>query len=123
MRETTKKSWLVSFLLLAGIAAIFVLSFLLAPKPGAADGEAFGGTDALVTEHLEATGVEPWFHPLVELGSGELESGLFALQAAIGASIGGYALGNLRGRAAARRDAGADPSDVVTLTEPISGRA
>lgn len=93
----------VTPVLLAAIVAIFALCMVLAPRPG--DGEeGFGGTDSVVTEILEKDGVEPWFQPLFEPNSGEVESGLFALQAALGAGIFGFALGNLRGRSATRRE-------------------
>ena len=80
------------------LVGIFCLSFFLAPRPASEDEEPFGGTDAAVTTMLEEDGAEPWFNPVFEVGSGELESGLFGLQAALGAGILGYALGNLRGR-------------------------
>lgn len=41
---------------------------------------------------------EPWFSPLFEPKSGEIESLLFALQAAIGSGIVFYGLGYMRGR-------------------------
>lgn len=88
----------VTFALLAAIVVIFAISFALAPRPSDADAEAFGGTDSVVTEILEEGGVEPWFEPFFQPESGEIESGLFAMQAALGAGILGYALGNLRGR-------------------------
>ncbi len=93
----------VNLALLGAVALILIGSFLLAPRPGG-DEEAFAGTDSVVTETLESDGVEPWFSPVFELGSGELESGLFALQAGIGAGVLGYVLGNLRGRAKARKE-------------------
>lgn len=62
-------------------------------------GAEFEGTDAgaetVVAE--QAPDYEPWFHPLAELPP-EVESGLFALQAAIGAGIVGYVMGVYRGR-------------------------
>lgn len=94
-------AWITALLLL-GIAAIFAISMALAPRPAEADAEAFGGTDAAVTDVLAEKGVEPWFEPIFEPGSGEIESGLFALQAALGAGAFGFALGNLRGRKAER---------------------
>lgn len=94
-------SWWVVAILLAILVAIFALSFSLAPK--AAEGEeAFAGTDSVVTEVLKDRGVEPWFTPLFEPDSGEVESGLFALQAALGACVLGFALGNLYGRSKER---------------------
>ncbi|BEH01672.1 energy-coupling factor ABC transporter substrate-binding protein [Brooklawnia propionicigenes] len=108
----SKKNPWITFGLIAAIIAIFVLSFALAPKPG--DGEeGFTGTDSVVTETLEQEGTEPWFQPIFEPGSGEIESGLFALQAALGAGIVGFALGNLRGRAKSREEfAAAGPAPV-----------
>ncbi len=41
---------------------------------------------------------EPWFSPVWEPPSGEIESFLFSLQAAIGALMIGYFLGYYRGR-------------------------
>ncbi|MBK7820651.1 MAG: energy-coupling factor ABC transporter substrate-binding protein [Tessaracoccus sp.] len=99
-----RNDWFIGLGLVAALVVIFVLSFTLAPAP--ADGEeAFGGTDAAVTAILEEdNGVEPWFNPIFEPGSGEIESGLFAVQAALGAGILGFALGQLRGRAAMKRE-------------------
>ena len=58
----------------------------------------FGGTDAAVTESIEKDGYQPWFQPVVSLDSGELEAGLFAVQAAAGAGVLGFVLGTLRER-------------------------
>lgn len=114
VKGTRMNPWVVVGLL-AAIVAIFALSFTLAPKPSGDDAESFGGTDSVVTGILEDRGVKPWFSPLFEPGSSEVESGLFALQAAIGAGIAGFALGNLRGRAAARRqDDASDAPDAPT---------
>lgn len=103
----------VTIALILAVFAVLGFSFVMAPRPTDPDAEAFAGTDAVVTQILEDDGVEPWFKPVFEPGSGEIESGLFALQAALGAGVLGYALGNLRGRRAAalERDAAAEPSD------------
>ena len=98
------KDWFIGLALVTGIVAIFELSFVLAP-PAEEGEEAFAGTDAAVTAILEDEyGAEPWFSPVFEPGSGEIESGLFAVQASIGAGILGFALGQLRGRAAMKRE-------------------
>ncbi|WP_017627718.1 energy-coupling factor ABC transporter substrate-binding protein [Nocardiopsis chromatogenes] len=62
--------------------------------------EPFSGADAQAEQTVEeiAPSYEPWFSPLYEAPSGEVESGLFALQAAVGAGIIGYTLGVLRTR-------------------------
>jgi cobalt/nickel transport protein len=60
----------------------------------------FGGSD----DHAEKAigemqpGYEPWFKPLFEPPSGEVESLLFASQAALGAGVMGYVIGLYRGR-------------------------
>jgi len=98
------KHWAWAGLLIAAFVGIFAFSFAMAPAP--ADGEeSFVGSDSVVTGLLEDDhDIEPWFNPIFEPGSGEIESGLFAMQAALGAGILGFALGNLRGRAVQRRE-------------------
>jgi cobalt/nickel transport protein len=49
-----------------------------------------------VIEDLTGGTYEPWFQPLWEPPSGEIESLLFSLQAAIGAVIIGYFFGYYR---------------------------
>lgn len=77
--------------------------------------EAFGGTDdgaeAVVEE--QDPDYEPWFDSIVGELPGEVESGLFALQAALGAGLVGYALGNYKGRSRAERKLAA-PTDTTS---------
>ncbi|HMR50176.1 MAG TPA: energy-coupling factor ABC transporter substrate-binding protein [Arachnia sp.] len=97
------KHWGWAAVLIAAFVGIFAFSFAMAPAPAEGE-ESFAGSDSVVTGVLEDHGVEPWFDPIFEPGSGEIESGLFAMQAALGAGILGFALGNLRGRAVQRRE-------------------
>ena len=66
-----------------------VLSFLPLLLKAGSD---FEGADGLAEEAILelADGYEPWAEPLFEPPSGEIESLLFGLQAAIGAGFIGY---------------------------------
>ena len=57
----------------------------------------FGGADGMAGELVEESDpdFEPWFQPILEPASGEVESMLFALQAAIGAGVVGFILGRI----------------------------
>lgn len=102
----------INALLLLVVAALAVLPLAL----GLGDGqeEPFTGADAQAETAITeiAPDYEPWFSPLYEPPSGEIESALFALQAALGAGVLAYYFGVRRGRrqgelrAAARQDGG-----------------
>lgn len=83
------------------LAAVVV--FMVALTLGGHRGD-FGGTDAEATASIEAVdpSYRPWFQPLWTQPGGEVESGLFALQAAVGAGVVGFALGSLRERRRSR---------------------
>lgn len=88
-QATKQQNWLlaIAVLVLAVVPLIFVR------------GE-FGGSD----DHAEKAigelypGYQPWFKPLFEPPSGEVESLLFASQAALGAGVIGYVIGLYRGK-------------------------
>ncbi|MEU9736704.1 energy-coupling factor ABC transporter substrate-binding protein [Streptomyces sp. NPDC048002] len=119
-----KKNTKVNLLLLLVVAALAVLPLALGlgdhkeePFAGA-DGEA----ETAITE-IEPD-YEPWFSPLYEPPSGEIESALFALQAALGAGVLAYYFGVRRGRREGEQralrsvpDAGGVP-DGVTVKSP-----
>ncbi|MDO5676960.1 MAG: energy-coupling factor ABC transporter substrate-binding protein [Propionibacteriaceae bacterium] len=90
-----KKDWLIAAVLVLALVIIYAVVIALAPS-----GAEFVGTDATANELLDA---EPWFEPLFSPGDlgGELESGLFALQAGLGGVLLGFALGRLGRRNAA----------------------
>lgn len=83
---------------------LIILVFIIAVVPlalyeGLGEDEGyFGGADGEASEVIEDTGYEPWAEPLWEPPSGEIESLLFAVQAAIGAIIIGYFIGYWRGQ-------------------------
>lgn len=95
-----------NMLLAAGVVALALTALVRVPT---GNGEAFGGTDDQASAVIEALrpGYKPWFAPLWEPPSGEIESLLFGLQSAAGAGALFYCLGYWRGRrtAAKGRDA------------------
>jgi cobalt/nickel transport protein len=94
------KKWTI--ILLIAVVALAVLPLLVAGggEFGGADGEA----ETAITEI--DPGYTPWFSSIWEPPSGEIESLLFALQAAIGAGLVFYVLGYYIGRAKGREQAG-----------------
>lgn len=76
-----------NLLLLAAAAAIVILPMALG-LPGE-----FGGSDAQAQAEIEESGYRPWFAAIWTPPSKEVESLLFAAQAALGAGILGYILG------------------------------
>ncbi|GAA2460570.1 energy-coupling factor ABC transporter substrate-binding protein [Streptomyces glaucus] len=88
----------INTLLLLAVAALAALPLLLGL--GDHKEQPFAGADAeaetAVTEIRPD--YEPWFSPLYEPPSGEVESALFALQAALGAGVLAYYFGLRRGR-------------------------
>ncbi|MFF5789263.1 energy-coupling factor ABC transporter substrate-binding protein [Streptomyces sp. NPDC012693] len=97
----------INTLLLLVVAALAVLPLALGlgdhkeePFAGA-DGEAETAITELQPDY------EPWFTPLYEPPSGEIESALFSLQAALGAGVLAYYFGLRRGRRQGAARAGA----------------
>ena len=86
---------LTNVLLVVLAAAIFVLALVMGTRSGD-----FGGTDAAATETIEKSDPDykPWFEPFWTQPGGEVESGLFAMQAALGAGFLGFVLGTFRER-------------------------
>lgn len=80
---------------------LLVLVVILAAVPlWMCRGAEFGGADGMAAELIEETvpDFEPWFEPLLEPASGEIESLLFALQAAVGAGVVCFVLGRITAR-------------------------
>lgn len=92
----------LTFIVIAGIATIGLLTIFIPQMLGITP--EWGGADDAASEIIENTGYEPWFSPIWEPPSGEIESLLFALQAAIGAGIIGYIAGLYRGRQEKNRE-------------------
>jgi cobalt/nickel transport protein len=91
----------VNLALVIAVVALFAVPLALRlGASGAPEGESYGGSDGLAVSAIEEVdpGYSPWFNPLFDSSSGEVESGLFALQAALGAGVFGFTLGRLSGR-------------------------
>ncbi|GAA0908892.1 energy-coupling factor ABC transporter substrate-binding protein [Streptomyces thermoalcalitolerans] len=119
MRKNTR----TNLLLLLAVVALAVLPLVLGL--GDHKEEPFTGADAeaetVITE-LEPD-YEPWFSPLYEPPSGEIESALFAVQAALGSGVLAYYFGLRRGRrqgeqrARARQAAAEDAGSTAEKSE------
>ncbi|MEU6683317.1 energy-coupling factor ABC transporter substrate-binding protein [Streptomyces sp. NPDC046832] len=94
MKRNTK----INLLLLIAVAALAVLP--LAFGLGDHKKEPFTGSDGEAETAITELkpDYEPWFSPLYEPPSGEIESALFSLQAALGAGVLAYYFGLRRGR-------------------------
>lgn len=94
-----------NMLLAAGVIALAVVP-LLTIVPGPNRAEVFGGSDDHASQLI--TTIRPdyhrWITPLWEPPSSEIESLLFAVQAAIGTGAVAYCLGYWRGRRRERAD-------------------
>jgi len=93
------RSTLINWLIVLAVVALAAVPLFLGSATG------FGGADGIAAAQIEAanTGFEPWFTPFFE-PSPETASGLFALQAAIGAGFLGYFFGVARTRRRLNRD-------------------
>ena len=85
------KVWQKNLILIALVVIIAALPLWLLPNAE------FGGADGQAEEVVQELnpGYQPWFEPILEPASGEVESLLFALQAAIGAGVVGFVLGRM----------------------------
>ena len=88
-QATSQQNWLlaVAVIVLAAFPLIFVR------------GE-YGGSDDKAEKAITEIqpGYKPWFNHFFEPASGEIESLLFASQAALGAGVVGYVIGLYKGR-------------------------
>ncbi len=83
---------------------VVIVAFPLAYYNGKGEEQGyFGGSDDQGSQYIESTGYHPWFSSIWTPSSGEMESLLFTIQAAIGAIIIGYILGYYKGMAKERK--------------------
>ena len=85
------KVWQKNLILILLVVALAALPLWLCR------GAEFGGADGAAEELITQSNPDyvPWFQPILEPASGEVESMLFALQAAIGAGVVGFILGRI----------------------------
>jgi len=95
VKQEHRNNGLVKNLVLIAI----VIGLAVVPLFMVKDAE-FGGADGQAEEAITEINAnyKPWFSPVWEPPSGEIESLLFALQAALGAGFIGYYIGYARGR-------------------------
>lgn len=92
--KDNKKANKNNFIMLLIAVALIVTPLVL--KPGAEYGGSDGQAEDAITEI--SPDYKPWFSSLYEPPSGEIESLLFATQAALGAGIIGYYLGSRKAK-------------------------
>ncbi|KEA50639.1 MULTISPECIES: energy-coupling factor ABC transporter substrate-binding protein [Mangrovibacter] len=83
------------------VVALMVMPFFIN------HGGEYGGSDNQAEEQIKVIdpAYHPWFQPLYEPASGEIESLLFTLQGALGTAVIFYILGYWKGKASrAERD-------------------
>ncbi|MEG3833290.1 MULTISPECIES: energy-coupling factor ABC transporter substrate-binding protein [unclassified Microcoleus] len=88
-QATSQQNWMlvIAVIALAVIPLVFVRG-----EYGGSDGEAQKAIAEIQPDY------QPWFNHFFEPASGEIESLLFATQAALGAGVIGYAIGLYKGR-------------------------
>lgn len=108
MSTPQTKSGLSGVMLTIGLLALAIAIATGSLLYGArTEGAEFAGADGQAEEVITRihSDYQPWFSPLIGELPGEVESGLFALQAGIGGIILGGAIGWYAGRLRGRREA------------------
>ena len=87
-------SWLLGTAVILSFAPVLIFQ-----------GKEFKATDSINITAIEAVkpGYKPWFAPVIKPSGGEIETFLFATQAAIGAGVTCYILGLYKGRTERRK--------------------
>ncbi len=88
-----------NWLLISAVVVLAIAPLIFVKgEYGGADGEAQEAITKIEPEY------KPWFQPVFEPPSGEIESLLFSSQAALGAGLIGYSIGLYRGRSEKQRE-------------------
>ena len=94
MRKLTSNWWLLGIVATLSFAPVVIFQ-----------GREFKATDSRNQAAIEELrpGYKPWFQPLLKPSGGEIETFLFATQAAIGSGVTCYILGLYKGRTERRQ--------------------
>ena len=116
------RKWVSNTLIVVAIVLLFGAAMFFGSRHAKDGEEGFVGTDSAATEQIASSNpdYEPWFAPVFEPSSGEVESGLFALQAALGAGVLGFVLGALWQRNRAPHPAGGPSASDGSRTSAAS---
>jgi cobalt/nickel transport protein len=96
MRKSSINIWLLSGAVVLSMAPVLIYQ-----------GKEFKATDSINITAIEQVkpGYKPWFEPVIKPSGGEIETFLFATQAAIGSGVTCYILGLYKGRTERSRSA------------------
>ncbi len=105
----------INILLLGGAAILSMAPVLMY------QGKEFKATDSINITAIEAVkpGYKPWFEPIIKPSGGEIETFLFATQAAIGSGVTCYVLGLYKGRTERRKT---EEARLIKYQGSLSGR-
>jgi cobalt/nickel transport protein len=94
MQKPSINVWLLAGAVVLSIAPVLIHQ-----------GKEFKATDSINITAIEQVkpGYKPWFEPMLKPSGGEVETFLFAAQAAIGSGVTCYILGLYKGRAERRK--------------------
>ena len=94
MQKSSINIWLLSGAVILSMAPVLIYQ-----------GKEFKATDSINITAIEQVkpGYKPWFEPVIKPSGGEIETFLFATQAAIGSGVTCYILGLYKGRTERRK--------------------
>jgi cobalt/nickel transport protein len=94
MQKLTNNWWLLGVAVALSFAPVLIFQ-----------GKEFKATDSINITAIEEVkpGYKPWFEPVIKPSGGEIETFLFATQAAIGSGVTCYILGLYKGRTERRQ--------------------
>jgi cobalt/nickel transport protein len=94
MQKLSINTWLLGGAVLLSMAPVLMYQ-----------GKEFKATDSINITAIEQVkpGYKPWFEPVIKPSGGEIETFLFATQAAIGSGVVCYILGLYKGRTERRK--------------------